>query len=223
MARLADIKLRLGLSGPEYISTVEQLRSTIYALDSPAVLDGALEVCEVLVANPCPAPESRVAVFAATSSVLSKWHRRTDSSQLALFGVLCSELGSGMANVIAIPQIDTDDDYLPWSSLAGRKLALYSLQESAVRRAAALLQKLIGSVKIDIFSDHVGGSPALRTSSQQADIFVITTAAAKHAATTFIESKRPASAITLYANGQGTSSILQAISRYLASLRVGSV
>jgi hypothetical protein len=81
--------------------------------------------------------------------------------------------------------------------------------------APALIQ-LIGEVRIDVFLDQVGGSPALKAAAKQADIFVISTAAAKHSATMFIESKRPKNSVTLYAQGQGTSSILRAISGYLA-------
>ena len=100
--------------------------------------------------------------------------------------------------------------------LSGKKIALYSLKETAVKRAAALLEDLIDEVKVDVFLDHVGGSPALKTAAQQADVFVIATAAAKHAATLFIEDKRPKNSVTLYAQGQGTSSILHAISRHFA-------
>ncbi len=105
--------------------------------------------------------------------------------------------------------------------LSGKRLALYSLKESAVNRAAALLKDLVGELKVDVFLDYVGGSPALKTAAQQADIFVIATAAAKHAATMFIESKRPKDSVTLYAQGQGTSSILHAVSRYLALEKSG--
>ncbi len=214
--RLADMRLTLGTSVAEYSSIADELRATIYRLDSPAVIEGALEACEVLVSHPCGLSEGRLAVFAATSATLLKWHRRVNSAQLSLFSVLCDELGTIVARSIAIPEIQPEQDN-QWRRLAGLKIALYSLQEGAVRRAALLLEELTGHSKVDTFSDHVGGSPALRTAAQQSDVFVITTAAAKHSATTFIESKRPKGSITLYANGQGTTSILQTIARYLAA------
>jgi Arc/MetJ family transcription regulator len=215
--RLADMRLELGTSLDEYAAIAEELRSTIYRLDSPAVIDRALEACEILVSHPCGSSEKRLAVFAATAASLSKWHRRASSAQLTLFAILCEELGTQLSSTISIPEIQGDQDDTVWTSLAGFKIALYSLQEGAVRRAALLLKKMIGDTKIDIFSDHVGGSPALRTAAQQADIFVITTAAAKHSATTFIEAKRPKALPTLYANGQGTSSIIQTFTRYLGA------
>lgn len=215
--RLADMRLGLGTSLAEYSGIAEELRATIYRLDSPAVIDGALEACEILVSHPCGSSEKRLAVFAATAASMSKWHRRAGSAQLTLFALLCEELGTALSSAISIPEIQGDQDETVWTRLTGSKIALYSLQEGAMRRAALLLKKLIGETKIDIFSDHVGGSPALRTAAQQADVFVITTAAAKHSATTFIEAKRPKTLPTLYANGQGTSSIIQTLTRYLAA------
>ena len=215
--RLADMRLELGTSPAEYAVIAEELRSTIYRLDSPAVIDGAVEACEILVSHPCGSSEKRLALFAATAASLSKWHRRATSAQLTLFAILCEELGAALSSAISIPEIQGDHDDTKWNSLAGSTIALYSLQERAVKRAALLLKKVIGDTKIEIFSDHVGGSPALRAAAQQADIFVITTAAAKHSATTFIEAKRPKALTTLYANGQGTSSILQTFARHLAT------
>ena len=214
--RLAEMRLELGTSIEEYSEIAEELRSTIYRLDSPAVIESALEACEILVSHPCGSIDRRVSVFAATSASLAKWRRRATSAQLALFSLLCEELGAGLSTAITVPELQEDHVETEWSRLSGLKIALYSLQEGAVKRAAQLLKKMIGDARVDIFSDHVGGSPALRTAAQQSNIFVITTAAAKHSATAFIESKRPKGAITLYANGQGTSSILRTVARYLA-------
>ncbi len=213
--RLADMRLELGTSADEYSGIAEELGSAIYRLDSPAVIDGALESCELLVSRPSGSAEKRLAVFAATAACLSKWHRRASNAQLTLFSLLCEELGAGFSSAISIPQVQDERDEIPWARLTGLTIALYSLQEGAVKRAASLLKKMIGQTKIDVFSDHVGGSPALKTAAQQADVFVITTAAAKHSATMFIEAKRPKTLPTLYANAQGTSSIIQTLTRYL--------
>ena len=80
-----------------------------------------------------------------------------------------------------------------------------------------MVRELLPGVRIDIFHDHVGGSPALRTASTTADVFVLATGAAKHAATTFIEARRPKALITLYARGQGSASLLHALGRYVAT------
>ena len=64
-------------------------------------------------------------------------------------------------------------------------------------------------------SDKVGGSPALKQQAATADLFVIATAAAKHAATEFIMSHRPKGARTLFAAGQGSASMIECFKQLL--------
>ena len=104
----------------------------------------------------------------------------------------------------------TEEGTTQWGRLSGKTIAIYSLQEGALRRSAEIIRTLTG-VRVETFSDHVGGSLALRSSAVTADIFVLVTAAAKHAATTFIQSRRPKSSTTLFARGQGSASILEAL------------
>ena len=216
ITRLASVRLELGLPAIDYTDLVEQLSGTFRALDSPTIIDSLLDACEILISYPCPVQSARVAFFSMVSSSLKRWYRRVDQAQISLFEALCQELGVSLSWTDEVEHPSGEEEKSIWKSLLGKKLALYSLKEAAVKRAADLLKQLIGEVRVDVFLDHVGGSPALKTAAQQADVFVISTAAAKHSATMFIESKRPKNSVTLYAQGQGTSSILRAISSYLA-------
>ncbi len=214
LARLADVRMSLGVSQSMYLELIAHLKSTLQVMNSPAVVDSFLDVCESLISHPCLSPDSRIEFFASTSAALAKWHRRLTASQLALFRNLCDELGHNLA-ITEIPtteQSDSGDGFT--IALANRKLGIYSLQEGSAKRAALLLRDLVPSLRVEVFSDHVGGSSALRNAAQQFDLFVIVTAAAKHAATIFIESKRPKDKPTLYANGQGSSSIFQTLNVY---------
>jgi hypothetical protein len=216
ISRLASVRLELGLSATDYADLIEQLSGSFSALDSPTIIDSLLDACEILISFPCPVESARIGFFSIVSSSLKRWYRRVDQAQISLFEALCQELGVSLSWEEEIEQPSGEEEGSLWKSLLGKKLALYSLKEAAVKRAADLLEELVGEVRVDVFLDHVGGSPALKTAAQQADVFVISTAAAKHSATMFIESKRPKDAVTLYAQGQGTSSILRAISSYLA-------
>jgi hypothetical protein len=216
ITRLAAVRLELGLSSINYADLVEQLSGTFRALDSPTIIDSLLDTCEILISFPCAVQSARVAFFSMVSYSLKRWYRRVDQVQISLFETLCQELGVNLSWREDVEHPLGEDEKPIWKNLLGKKLALYSLKETAVKRAADLLKQLIGEVRIDVFLDQVGGSPALKAAAKQADIFVISTAAAKHSATMFIESKRPKNSVTLYAQGQGTSSILRAISGYLA-------
>jgi hypothetical protein len=214
LARLADVRMSLGVSQSMYLDLIAQLKNTLQSMNSPAVIDSFLDVCESLISHPCPSPDSRIDFFASTSAALARWHRRLTTSQLALFRNLCEELGHNLA-IADIPATEEQDSGEGFTAaLANRKLGIYSLQEGSARRAALLLRQLVPNLRVEVFSDHVGGSSALKSAAQQFDFFVIVTAAAKHSATIFIESKRPKDKPTLYANGQGSSSIFQSLSLY---------
>jgi hypothetical protein len=120
---------------------------------------------------------------------------------------------------MTLPVIDEstpEQDGQPWDRLRDRTVALYSLQESALRRAAATLRDLVPSITVVCFHDRVGGAPSLKAAAATADLFVIATTVAKHAATGFIEANRRDKPV-LYARGGGSASLLAALNEYSGS------
>lgn len=103
-----------------------------------------------------------------------------------------------------------------WDRLRDKSVALYSLQESALRHAATALRELAPGIAVACFHDKVGGSPSLRTAAATADLFVIATSVAKHAATGFIEMNRRHKPV-LYARGGGAASLLAALKEHSES------
>jgi hypothetical protein len=97
LTRLADVRLRLGLSQSKYDEIVIQLKDMLQVMTSPSVIDSFLDVCESLISHPCLSPDARIGFFASTATALARWHRRITSEQLALFRNLCEELGHSFA------------------------------------------------------------------------------------------------------------------------------
>jgi uncharacterized protein YdcH (DUF465 family) len=107
----------------------------------------------------------------------------------------------------------------PLAMLEGKYVALYSLEVSAIKRAKVVLGDCVNSLKIEVFHDKSGGSPALKRAAENADIFVSVTRAAKHAATEFIKSHRPPEAPIIRPAGKGTASVLRDLREYLEGIR----
>ena len=59
--------------------------------------------------------------------------------------------------------------------------------------------------------------PNLKKLARDADIFIVSTASAKHAATSFISANRPSPAVTLFHNTRGSQSMLALLERHLAT------
>jgi hypothetical protein len=214
LVRIAQARLELGVSKPEYIEIVRQITSAIQAIESPSAADLALQALEMLVNAACPNAQERQQFAVQVIAIFQRWYKRIDRTQFALLKALTNELEmpeamGGLAKEFAAGIASSE-----WSQLGGKRIAIYSLQESALRRAALVISELSPGIRVDTFDDHVGGSPALRKAATTADVFILATAAAKHAATTFIEDRRPKNLVTLYARGQGSASLLEALREY---------
>lgn len=216
LLRVAEAKMALGMKASAYREAVDVLSQAIQALESPSSIDAALDTLVSLIESPCPLPTARQDFAGAISALCQRWFRHVDASQRVLLHSLSEELGIPLEDARLQPET-TAEGGAWWDALKGKHLAMYSLHESALRRAARALTALCaGGVRIDCFHDKVGGSAALRTAAATADLFIIATAAAKHAATGFIEANRQQSkGKILYARGGGSASLLAAVREHL--------
>jgi hypothetical protein len=191
-----------------------------FALGGPCsgfrVRDQGQECQRALVNAVCPNIDERRQFAIQVVAIFQRWYKRVDRAQLALLQTLAEELEMAEATGALAKEISGSLAASEWAQLEGKRIAMYSLQESALRRAALVIGELSPGIRIDTFSDHVGGSAALKKASTSADIFIIATGAAKHAATTFIEDHRPKDLKPLYARGQGSASLLSALRDHLA-------
>ena len=214
IARIGVARLEIGLSVADYGTTVRQLADAFAAVGTPAVVGAALDTLESLIVNACPSLPERLGFCVRIGELIRKWYRRVDRADILLFNNLALDIGGPAIQIADTQNGDAmEGETTPWGRLSGKTIALYSLQENALRRSAEIVQALTG-VCVETFHDHVGGSSALRSAAVTADIFVLATAAAKHAATTFIQSRRPKGSTTLFARGQGSASILESLRQF---------
>jgi hypothetical protein len=214
LVRIAQARLELGVSAPEYIEIARQITSAIQAIASPSAADLALEALEMLLNAACPDAQERQQFAVQVIAIFQRWYKRIDRTQFALLNAFTKELEMPTAMGGLAKEFASKTSSSEWEQLRGKRIAIYSLQESALRRAALVITELSPGIRVDTFDDHVGGSPALRKAATTADLFILATAAAKHAATTFIEHRRPRTLATLYARGQGSASLLEALREY---------
>ncbi|MFF7458665.1 protein DpdD [Kitasatospora sp. NPDC008115] len=113
-------------------------------------------------------------------------------------------------DLLAVQDKDADLG-APFRYLADSKVVLYSLTESATTRAAQMLRVLVPGIDIETSAEH-DGSGKLAAQAANADVFVVVTASAKHAATDFITAKRGKRPIVLV-NSRGSSAILRELAK----------
>jgi hypothetical protein len=141
--------------------------------------------------------------------LVENW-RRVSSAQRILFSALASDLKIDVEQLLPTEDVTEQVVEEPLSHLENRVIAIYSLNESAIKRVKQILEDKVAAVRVLLFSDTAGGSPALKTAAETADFFVMVTGSATHSATNFIQQHRPNRDV-IYPSGKGSASILRAL------------
>lgn len=216
LAELVEATLRLGLDRDGYRELGAELCELVLLPDlSPEHIDWGLDLLEMLLTLAPPDPPSTQRVGMHMYDWIRAWGSRVSLRQRKLFNALSREFGLGLV----VPAPSSSADQIGERSLSdllsGKSLALYSLNEAAVDRVRSALRQECGTVQVTTFHDKAGGSPALLEAARSTDLFVIVTAAAKHAATNFIEDNRPKELATLRHHAQGSASLLRVVEEFV--------
>ena len=221
---LSDVVQRL-LEGrvetDAYARLLSDIRAVVEQHGSATQFTALLELLDALVVSRCPDASARVAVFSAILDRATRDQRHLQPFQISVLQGLAGDLGERIPDelverVQANRDADDEGEFDPWSVYGGHTIALYSLNESALRHASAEIGRLVDNVDVRTYSDH-GGSDALRDAARNADVFVVATRAAKHAATEFISRHLPAGSRPLFAAGKGSASLLGALFEHARS------
>src|SRR5262249_2978825 len=145
LLNVVDARLQLGVSNNDYGDVVRHLAEAIRAVHSPAVAEVALDSIEILVNSACPRESDRQAFVADVASTFQRWYRRISQDQMVLLRLLAGEVGIPLDLHIESSELGSGVQ-IGWTRLEGRRVSLYSLQDSALRRAAEVLTGLCPGV-----------------------------------------------------------------------------
>lgn len=217
LTHLFALAVKAGLSEQNYDS---HLRATCehIAQASPTQLDTLLDFLEMLVVHKSPNPASRETVAYAIAQRFTRSHTRVTLDQKGLLRDLLRELECDVPDTLDLhaPESREAQTDSPWHALAGKTVALYSLNEPVLGRVKEQLEQSVTSITVKTFHDKVC-TGQLTDSARSADIFVVAIAAAKHAATNCIGAVRGQKTI-LRPHGQGSASMLRVLSEHAAEL-----
>lgn len=214
-ALLIRALLSIGLPSAQYGALLDDCLELISGGIGKRNVYWLLDILEETVFNPTPSPERRHSFWCAAYARLVPLRPHLSPGQCLTLNKLAASLGCDIAETETFTSLpsETEMDNLR-TALSGTSIAIYSLTESAARQAEQMLAVIAPSAKVSISSDTCG-TASLKSMAQNADIFVVATSAAKHAATGFIQQMRPRNKPVLFAAGRGVSSIIRAIEDYL--------
>lgn len=166
----------------------------------------AVDIADLVVCAPSSSTEARQSfIAAALDSLLALRHRLPDSLR-TVAELATADVGLGWDWTVERAPAPVEDDSP--RTLPGT-LLLYSLDQAVLARARAAVDRLYPSVRVHVSSAKVGND-ALREHARNADLIVLATRRASHAATGFIQSNA-GNAHVAYADGCGSGSMVRAI------------
>ncbi|MGA4792241.1 protein DpdD [Nocardia sp. AB354] len=195
-----------------YRAVLDELRESSTQWVSPENAVAVLDFADRLVLAACPDENARLSLAIALLEPLNRYQRRLEPAVFSFARQLSRELDVPLEWV----QEEDPENGHPFESLSDVHVLLYSLDEAVLSRTSAELKRMIPDLRISLSHDRVG-SAALREKSRNADVVVLATRCAKHAATGFITENAKDSEIA-YADGSGSASLLRAAVAGLLSL-----
>lgn len=209
---IGEALLAIGNSATDYQRLLESLTTLIAEGMGTGNIYLLLDLIEATLRYPCPDTSAREAFWLSALAVIEPLRIRLKPVQLASIAALGELLGWQEPPLPENSRTDPDD---LGGKLANLRIAIYTLTESAARQAVSVLNRVAPSATIQTSSEHVG-SAQLKALSENADIFVITSLSAKHAATDYIRAHRPPGKPICWAAGRGFTSIVRAIEDFLS-------
>lgn len=190
---------------------LEWTMETLTANTSATTLPWACDMLQTVTALPMPGNEQvLLSFFYDFLEAIRPYRSALSGPEVEALTIIAEEIGTAVpAEFVLHSQEDPRDRSAPFQYLAGKMVVLHSLTESASTRAAQILRRLVPGADIRTNCEH-DGSPQLAQLSVNADLFVIVTASAKHAATTFITEHRRHRPI-IRVNSRGSSAILRGL------------
>lgn len=167
----------------------------------------AIDIADLVLCAPAASSEARRGfVASALEPLYSMRHRLPESLRIV------AALATADLKLDWDWTVQNDDplqaDHAP--SVLPKSILLYSLDKGVLARAKAALAVFHPSIAVSVSDAKVGGD-ALRTHARNAELIVLATRKATHAATLFIQGNARQGSSIRYADGSGSGSMMRAI------------
>jgi hypothetical protein len=194
-----------------YRRSVDAIAKIFEVIRSPQAMGWALDVCDSLSQRRVRDADARMRLLTQVVQACQEFSSRLESLQTHQLRLLAQEAKLDLPKLPASPSPETGEaqtlDETPY------RVAIYSLDEAATRRAVEILKSLHPHWVIDTNSDHVC-SDRLKSLAQHAHVFVFAWRCSKHAAYYCVKSSSQKANLVM-ARGVGTTSLVAAAVEFL--------
>lgn len=202
----------------EFQELLDTLEAAWNHVAAPRYVDWALQILDLLIGFNVNAHAPVDIFLYQVVSGFRLWSRRIRPDQWDLLEQLIVDLGQqGLLDGLR-QQDDSSpaDANHPFRQLAGKSVAIYTLTERIGSRAAAVLRSRFDGVKLHLLHDHASTDRLVQLASS-ADIFIVNTWDAKHAATNAIHAVRSRDSVTLFPRSKSAGSLIRVLYDFLST------
>jgi hypothetical protein len=212
LASIAEFVITSGVNPAEYRKLVnETLERSWQRVASVNALGWLIDILELLRDSPCASDEARVAFSSAVLVTLARFRGQIPPEHWERLDEVFESLGRQDEIAALRPTAEESAAALAeWQVLAGRTIFIYTLVEPAGERARRHLLEVAPDLQVDVWSARVSDDRMLEA-VRRADLVVIATRAAKHAATLAVERAVLDQVPVAYPTGKGWSSIVSSV------------
>lgn len=203
--------LQAGLTAQEYARYLQDIHLVFEQVRSPHHMRWALDVCDALAMEPCPDPAARLRLLTAVAQAGHEFANRMPESDIAMLRMLAQEAGVDLTlpDPEKKPKAHADHQAAELGTIG-----IYTLDETAARRATQILKSMYGTIDVRVNTDAVC-TPQLKALVHRAALFVFAWKTSKHAAYYCIKAaSRPNQPLAM-ARGAGTTSIVDAVAQFI--------
>jgi len=206
LSLMADLLSDL-VEGPhteaEYQECVSYAVESWRKVKSTSSLGNGLELMDILIDSPCAREESRIEFWNVIQEFcISHWSRLSFATKLLVTQL--SETLLGNSDQFQKEEPADTDKVVDVAKLSGKRLGIYTLTESAGRRARQVLSQLFPDLRIDLSHDK-SATENLKHLAKNADYFIFASKSAAHQAFYPVTNIRKD---IIYPSGKGSSSIV---------------
>lgn len=202
----------------EFEELLETLEAAWNHIAAPRHIDWALNVLDLLIAFNVRqhAPVDRF--LHQIVNGFREWSRRIRRDQWELIEQLSEDLGQSelLVGVRPVNEESAEDSLSLVDQLSGQTVAIYTLTERIGCRASEVINNRFKGVKVQLIHDKES-TDRLEQLARNADVFIVNTWDAKHAATNAIDQHRSNEHTTLYPASKSAGSIIRALYTFLES------
>lgn len=206
LCALLEIVLRGAPPASRYKRVLGDIRSYAHQWVSTASAWKTLDIADAVALGPASDPDTRMNLVTTLLSPLNAQRRHLTAPTRRLAELIAADVGLDLD--WALPESESSAEGADRPGFAPRIL-LYSLDTGTLARVCRTIELQWPGARVWTSSDK-DGNPALRDHARNAELIVLATRRATHAATGFITENAGVAKIR-YADGAGSASMIRAV------------